>query len=285
MPGRYGALLEALRDVRWPARRRAAAGAPGAHVARQRGTAGDFSEVRLYRQGDDPRLLDWRLLARSDRPFVRLKDDRVVRPTWLLLDASASMAYPSADDAQGKWTMARALAVGLAGVALAGGDPVGAVAVHGAGVLRLPPRTRRGALAEMAERLDALACGGNAPLAPALGSLPPASRVVVCTDGLGDASPLVAAAGALVAAGAEVVCVHLVAPGELEAPARPETARDPEGTVPDQLRDAAGWRAYRERFDAFRAAVAAAWRGSGAAWHEVRTDEPPALAVRRVAAG
>jgi uncharacterized protein (DUF58 family) len=69
--------------------------------------------VRRYRQGDDPRQLDWRLLARSDRAYVRLTDDRIVRPTWLVLDASASMAFPSAEAADGKWGMARALAVGL----------------------------------------------------------------------------------------------------------------------------------------------------------------------------
>ena len=70
-------MLDALRGVRWPARRPVAAGLPGAHRSRQRGTSGEFTEYRLYRQGDDPRRLDWKLLARSDRAFVRLTDDRV----------------------------------------------------------------------------------------------------------------------------------------------------------------------------------------------------------------
>lgn len=282
MPGRYGALLDALHGLRWPARHAGVAGAPGAHAARQRGTAGDFTDVRPYRQGDDVRLLDWRLLARSDRAYVRLKDDRVIRPTWLVLDASARMAYPDPARDDGKWGMARALAVGLAAVAVAGGDPVGVVAVHAGGVLRLPLRTRRGAVGEVADRLDALSCGGAPALAPALAAIPPGVRVVVCSDGLGDAAAQRREAARLVAAGAEVTCVHVVAPEELAPPARPETARDPHGGRPDQLRDADGWRAFRARFDAFRDAEGVAWRAVGAAWVEVRADEPPAAVVRRV---
>ena len=285
MVGRYGPLLDALHGVRWPAQHPGTTGRPGAHRARQRGPAGDFTEVRRYRQGDDPRQLDWRLLARSDRAYVRLTDDRIVRPTWLVLDASASMAFPSAEAADGKWGMARALAVGLLWVAVSGGDPVGVVAGHAGGVLRLPPRARRGLVGEVATRLDALRCGGNTPLGAAMAALPTGARVVVCADGLGDAAEQLRAARALVAAGAEVTCVHLVAPDELAEPARAETARDPEGALPDQLRDASGWTAFRVRFDDFRMAQGAAWRHAGARWLEARTDAPPAQVVRRVVLG
>ena len=78
MSADYGPLLDALRGVRWPARRAVAAAPAGAHRSKQRGTAGEFTEYRLYRQGDDPRALDWKLLARSDRAFVRLSDDRAL---------------------------------------------------------------------------------------------------------------------------------------------------------------------------------------------------------------
>ena len=40
-------------------------------------------------RGDDPRRLDWRLLARSDRAFVRLTDDRATLRTAMLVDALA----------------------------------------------------------------------------------------------------------------------------------------------------------------------------------------------------
>ena len=74
----YGPLLEAVRGLTWPARRRAGGALPGVHVSRLRGAAPELSEYRLYRQGDDPRRLDWKLLARSDRAYIRLAEDRAI---------------------------------------------------------------------------------------------------------------------------------------------------------------------------------------------------------------
>ena len=50
----------------------------GTHHSKQRGTSAEFTEYRLYRQGDDPRRIDWRLLARSDRAYIRLATDRAI---------------------------------------------------------------------------------------------------------------------------------------------------------------------------------------------------------------
>src|SRR5258707_9673003 len=121
--GPYGSLLDAVRGVRWPAARRVGGATLGAHPSKLRGNSSEFSEFRPYRQGDDPRRLDWRLLARSDRAYIRLATDRAVLPTTIVVDASASMAFPAGDDS--KWRYASALAVGLAAVAHGDGDPVG----------------------------------------------------------------------------------------------------------------------------------------------------------------
>src|SRR6266851_3149666 len=74
-------VIDAMRGVRWMARRPVLVGAPGAHRSRRRGTAVEFTEYRPYRQGDDPRRLDWKLLARTDRAYLRLTDDQAVLPT------------------------------------------------------------------------------------------------------------------------------------------------------------------------------------------------------------
>src|SRR5512147_1874098 len=123
----YGELLDAVRGVHWQARRTSGNAAAGTHQSKQRGTSAEFTEYRLYRQGDDPRRLDWRLLARSDRAYIRLATDRAVLPTSIVLDASASMAFPVATRA--KWQRAREIAIGLSAIVHADGDPVG-VAVH-----------------------------------------------------------------------------------------------------------------------------------------------------------
>src|SRR5689334_5694837 len=120
------ALLEEIRSLKWPARRMAAATMPGAHRARLRSPGGELSEYRAYRQGDDPRRLDWRLLARSDRAFIRLADDHALLPTMFVVDGSASMAFPDHGARRhAKWRAARAVALGLASVAHGAADPVG----------------------------------------------------------------------------------------------------------------------------------------------------------------
>ena len=279
--GGYGALLDALRGVRWPARRPVATGAPGAHHSRARGVSAEFTEYRPYRQGDDPRRLDWKLLARSDRAYVRLATDRTVLGTVLLADTSASMDFPR--EGRGKWTCARRLVVGLAAVAHADGDPVGLVLPSLVKPQVLPPRTRRGVVSEIARTLDTASVSGSPPLAPAFAVAASAARIAVVTDLLGDADALLVAAREHVAAGGEVHVVHVVAREELAPPQRALLAADPEKPdlrrplTPDSL---AG---YLESFAAWREEQARAWRAAGAAYSLVATDEPTERAVRRIA--
>lgn len=284
----YGPMLDQLRGVRWPARRAVSAGPAGAHRSIQRGTSGEFTEYRLYRQGDDPRALDWRLLARSDRAFVRLSDDRALLTTWVLLDGSASMQFPavSGDRARvTKWEMARAVAVGLAAVAHASSDPVGVLATYRDGLLRIPSRTRRGTVGEIARALDALEGGGVLPLAPSLASLPQTARIVVITDCLGDHDALVRQASVLGAGGAPLTCVHIVAQEELVLPAGVHLARDPEHAGMEFILHESARDRYAGAFTAFRERVAHQWRAIGGTYTEVHTDVAPSRAVRAVIAG
>lgn len=280
----YGPLLDGLRGVRWPARRAVAAAPSGAHRSRQRGTAGEFTEYRLYRQGDDPRALDWKLLARSDRAFVRLSDDRALVPTWIVLDGSASMDFPAAGG-MSKWRLACAVAVGLAAVAQASGDPVGVMALHADGVLRMPPRTRRGTVREIARALDTLRPGGASALAPALMQVPVTARCVLVTDGLGDHDATLRNASVLAAGGAMLECVHIVAREELALPEGVLRAQDPEDATVSRVTGVDVRGGYATRFEAFRAQVRDRWCALGAGYTEVVTDVAPARAVRAVVAG
>ena len=228
----HGPLLDALRGVRWPARRAVGAALPGTHRSRQRGTSGEFTEYRLYRQGDDPRTLDWKLLARSDRAFVRLTDDRALLPTWLVVDASASMAFPlheSADDPRPtKWSVASALTVGLGAVAHASSDPVGVIASGSGGPIRMTARSRRGTVGELSRTLDRITPGGDTPLAPLMTTIPVMARVVLISDLLGDNDDLIRVAAQRTVAGGIVECVHVVAAEELALPPGAHLARDPD---------------------------------------------------------
>lgn len=284
----FGALLDALRGLKWPTRERVRAGMPGAHRASQRGTTGEFTEFRAYRQGDDPRRIDWRLLARSDRAFVRVTDERAWWPTWMLVDASGSMAFPprnqsAASAVPDKWTMARALTVGLAAAAHATGDPVGLhVALRPDG-RRLPARTRRGTVQSIAATLDAIVPTGTASLAPLIARAPTGARLLVCSDVLGDTEAVLVALARARAAGSDVTLVHVVHPLELDPPRGTWQAFDPEQDDVRRPLTADSVAAYKQRFSAWRAEIARRCLACGAKHVEVVCDEPPAHAVRRIA--
>ena len=76
------ALRARLRDLRLVPRRAAGAHGLGQHSSRSRGVGLEFAQYRAYAPGDEPRRVDWKLYARSDRYFVRESErdlDRVGR--------------------------------------------------------------------------------------------------------------------------------------------------------------------------------------------------------------
>jgi uncharacterized protein (DUF58 family) len=277
----YGALLDAVRGVHWPARRAVASLVPGAHHSTLRGTSAEFTEYRLYRQGDDPRRVDWRLLARSDRAYIRLANDRAVLPTTIVLDTSASMAFPVTT--RDKWRLAQELTIGLAAVAHADGDPVG-VALHDprGKTTALPPRTRRDVVAEIARVVLTGEPGGSEPLTPVIRATRSA-RLVIITDLLGDEEESLHAVRAHIASGGEAHVAHVVAREELDPPRRTLLAADPEQGFVQRMLVEGTRHEYEERFASWRADVARRWRAASVSYTEVVTDEPAPHAVRRIA--
>ncbi len=281
IPREYGPILDAVRGLTWPARRRVSGVHTGSHLSRLRGRAPELSEYRLYRQGDDPRQLDWKLLARSDRAFIRLSDDRAVHPTWFVVDASASMAFPSPGHT--KWRMACGLAIGLAAVAQRAGDPVGAAIVAGAGTACVRARTRADVLVELGSALGGVVPSGAAALAPALLHVPERARLVIISDLLGDEPALRRAAAGRGSTGGDVHVLHVVSRDELDPPPSLALAVDPEDASIERPFDAGARAVYRERFAEWRDEVARGWRLAGATYRQVQAEDDLALEVRAVA--
>lgn len=291
----YGPLLDSLRGVRWPSKYRTASGAPGAHKSSQRGVSGEFTEYRLYRQGDDPRTLDWKLLARSDRAFVRITDDRTLITTWLVVDASASMNYPLEPQHHlSKWQMACSVAVGLGAVVHASNDPVGMITSGANGLHCYQPRSRGGVIQELISTLANTTCGGSSELVSALQTVSPRSRVVLITDCLGDLQDTLRHASTLIAAGIQFECVHIIAYEELHPPVDAHVVHDPEDkegiadkqanqkalVLSQETRDE-----YLRNFSIFCDKTREQWRSIGAGYTRIVTADDPGRAVRAVISG
>ena len=100
--------LEVLGRLRWPVLGRLGFHTWGDERSRSRGPGVEFADVREYQFGEDARLIDWNLTARSDRIFVRESHPDRGLDAWLIVDSSAAQAAG--------WSPRYSFEAGLAGV-------------------------------------------------------------------------------------------------------------------------------------------------------------------------
>ena len=98
----------------------------GMHRSPYHGFSVEFTEYRQYAPGDDPRYLDWKVLARSDRYFIKKFEDETNLSCCLVVDRSRSMGYGSLDFTKADY--AATLAATLAYLLYQQGDAVGLIA-------------------------------------------------------------------------------------------------------------------------------------------------------------
>jgi uncharacterized protein (DUF58 family) len=66
----------------------------GLHKSPYHGFSVEFAEHRLYNTGESTRHLDWKLLARTDKHFVKRYEEETNLRCQMLIDVSASMYFP-----------------------------------------------------------------------------------------------------------------------------------------------------------------------------------------------
>src|SRR5207247_6571688 len=67
----------------------------GLHRSPFHGYSAEFSQYRHYRPGDDLKYVDWKLAARTDRVYTKQFRETTNMAAAIVLDTSASMAFPS----------------------------------------------------------------------------------------------------------------------------------------------------------------------------------------------
>src|SRR5881398_889226 len=86
-------LVEQLNHLQLSARSVVEGAITGQHRSPVKGASVEFRQHRFYCPGDEPRRLDWRVLARTDRPYIKEYDEETNLRCVLMLDCSGSMAY------------------------------------------------------------------------------------------------------------------------------------------------------------------------------------------------
>jgi uncharacterized protein (DUF58 family) len=165
------ATLHALAPLELRARVVADALLAGGHRSRRFGSSSEFAEHKVYAPGDDLRRLDWKVMGRLDKSYVRRTEDETRIDVVIVVDTSRSMAY--AGGARGalstsKLEVARTLAAAVAHVALHRGDAPGVSLFAGDERASLPPRGRADALLHICNALVSVDADGTTSLATAL---------------------------------------------------------------------------------------------------------------------
>lgn len=209
----------------------------GDHLARSTGPGSERAGARPYEPGDDARLMDWNLTARSLGPHVRTTDADRELETWMVADRSASLDFGTANCEKRDLVLAATAAFGF--LTARHGNRLGLLLAGGSSLTRVRARSGRLALmAALATLYDAPRRDGppgpEADLSAALDQLGRTrhqrGQVVVVSDFL-DPSPWQKALARLTLHH-EVVAVHVTDPREFHLPAvgvlgviDPETGR------------------------------------------------------------
>ncbi len=121
--------LASLQHLRFSTKRRIDGTYSGRHLSRQLGGAAEFVDFREYAPGDDLRRLDWKVLARTGRPYLRLYQDETNLSCTLLIDASGSMRFGGyeqrADGRGSKLEYAQYFATAMAHLVTSAQDQIG----------------------------------------------------------------------------------------------------------------------------------------------------------------
>jgi uncharacterized protein (DUF58 family) len=250
----------------------------GAHRSPYQGVSVEFAEHRQYVAGDDTRHVDWKLLGKTDRLFIKRYEQETNLIANLVIDCSESMKYQS----QGitKLRYASELAACLAYLVINKQDSVG-ITFFEDSIRHFVPAS--GQPTQLKQLFHLLATTEPSTVRSQIGTVldnlaerfRKRSLVLILSDCFGDLDGLEKGLKHLRYRRHQVVVFHILDAAELNFPFKDATMfRGLEGW-PELLADPRGLRkAYLEVFGSFVKKVQATCKLVGADYQLVRTDQP-----------
>lgn len=250
----------------------------GMHASRNKGSGLEFAQYRAYEPGDEPRRIDWKLFARSDRFFVREAEQESPVSVWVLIDASASMAQ--ADRARPDWSRfdaARLLALCVAELAMMQGDRFGWMTLREGALGVADPHRGRAQYDRMQVELSRIEPAGSfaeaATLAPLWERISARDLVIFLSDCFDEAG--IAMIERLAKAGREVLAVQMLTVEERDFPFDGGYRFRDQETAEELVSDGAALRdTFLARFAAAREALGERLDAAGIRHTAYVLDEP-----------
>lgn len=249
----------------------------GMHRSPYHGFSVEFSEYRAYVQGDDPRYIDWKVLARSDRTYIKKFEDETNLRCQMVIDHSKSMGFGSAGYTKADY--AATLAATLASFLMKQGDAAGLTTFAEGIEEHLPPRNRPGHLRRIITELERPAKAAGTSLAVSVGQLAELLRkrgmICLITDLLAPVEHLEKQLALLSAMGHDLVLFHLMDRAEIDFTFEKSAYfRDAETGAERFIDPQLVRENYLKRLQAHREAVLQATERHNVEYHFCPTDQP-----------
>ena len=259
----------------------------GLHRSPRRGFSVEFAEHRMYQAGDELRYVDWKILGRSDRLYVKQFEEETNLRAMLVCDTSRSMAWAGAPETVlPKLDYARRLVAALALVLLRQRDATGLITFDDTVRHVVPARARMTQWRRLLRVLSSLSPGQGTAAEPALRRVVDLLRrrglVIFVSDLLLDRAVALRMLQFLRHRGHQVMVFHIMDPSEVEL-AGPAEARfeDPETGAAVTLRPKDWATVYRRTVQDVVAEWHRACRRHDMHYHRITTDTPFGLALRQ----
>jgi uncharacterized protein (DUF58 family) len=254
----------------------------GIHRSPYHGFSVEFTEYRQYTPGDDPRYLDWRLYARSDRYYIKKFEDETNLRCFLLTDNSRSMDYGTTGYTKAQY--ANTLAGTLAYFLSTQGDAVGLLTFDEQVREYRPARNRPGHLRSLMLALEKTADGSatdlSKPLKRIVELVTRRGLMVLISDLLAPIDTLEKSLGNIRACGHEMMVFQVLDPAELKFPF--DTAglyRDVENQKDLYIDPSAARKEYLKKLANHQDAVRKMCEKLGIAYEMFDTERPLELAL------
>jgi len=254
----------------------------GIHRSPHHGFSVEFTEYRQYALGDDPRYIDWRLYARSDRFYIKKFQDETNLRCHLLIDHSRSMAYGSGSYTKSQY--AGTLAATLAYFLYTQGDAVGLATFDDRIRQYMFPRNRPGYLRRLMVALEAVPEGSSTKLEPPLRHigemLTKKGLIILISDLLTSIDRLEPELSYLCTGGHDLVVFNILDPAELnfdfDSPALFQDMETQRNVYvdPSDAQDS-----YKRTLDKHLAKAESICKKLGIDYHLFATDRPFDLAL------
>lgn len=277
-------LLAALPTLPLRSRYLASSFLSGRHRSPWKGQSVDFVESRAYQLGDEPRRIDWRYYARTDRLTVRIFEHDSQLRIYLVLDTSKSMAWRSRESVLTKLDYARAVLASLAVLARRQQDAVGLVLADEADPVFLKHSSSPAHLQAIFARLDLARSSGRLNFAETgeqvARLVPPRSLIVWAGDFYEDLDVVSAALRRLRYEGHDVLGLQVLDPAEMDFDITSDGLFfDVESGFGLPVSTEAARTTYLENFHAFQRSLQGVFHDEACDLAVLRTDQAPSAAL------